>query len=474
MKEELISVGIDIGTSTTQLVFSKLYIENTASAFNVPRVEIVEREIVYKSDIYITPLLDINRIDVQKVKEIIDTEYKKAGMSNEMIASGAAIITGETARKENAREVLAKMSSYAGDFVVATAGPDLEGVIAGKGAKANILSKELRKNVVNIDIGGGTSNLVLFCNGEAKDTGCFDIGGRLIRLDEGKKVDYISPKIKEIIEKEKINIEVSKKLDLGELEKITAIMSDVLLQSVGLMPKGKYYDLLITNKGLELEDKVDGVTFSGGVSEYIYRDEEDKDIFKYNDIGIALARAIRKTKLCQDEFLLKSAERIRATVIGAGTHTTSLSGSTIFFNENEFPIKNLPVIKISKEDEKTKESMEASIRKKLGWFLEDYDNESLVIAFEGDKSPSFKRINEYADAIIEGTKELKNNTIPLIVITKSDIGKALGQTILSNKKSGKKIISLDGLSLEDGDYVDLGKPAHGGMVMTVVIKTLVF
>ena len=126
MKEELISVGIDIGTSTTQLVFSKLYIENTASAFNVPRVEIVEREIVYKSDIYITPLLDINRIDVQKVKEIIDTEYKKAGMSNEMIASGAAIITGETARKENAREVLAKMSSYAGDFVVATAGPDLE------------------------------------------------------------------------------------------------------------------------------------------------------------------------------------------------------------------------------------------------------------------------------------------------------------------------------------------------------------
>ena len=78
MKEELISVGIDIGTSTTQLVFSKLYIENTASAFNVPRVEIVEREIVYKSDIYITPLLDINRIDVQKVKEIIDTEYKKA------------------------------------------------------------------------------------------------------------------------------------------------------------------------------------------------------------------------------------------------------------------------------------------------------------------------------------------------------------------------------------------------------------
>ena len=267
---------------------------------------------------------------------------------------------------------------------------------------------------------------------------------------------------------------MSKELDLGELEKITAIMSDVLLQSVGLMPKGKYYDLLITNKGLELEDKVDGVTFSGGVSEYIYRDEEDKDIFKYNDIGIALARAIRKTKLCQDEFLLKSAERIRATVIGAGTHTTSLSGSTIFFNENEFPIKNLPVIKISKEDEKTKESMEASIRKKLGWFLEDYDNESLVIAFEGDKSPSFKRINEYADAIIEGTKELKNNTIPLIVITKSDIGKALGQTILSNKKSGKKIISLDGLSLEDGDYVDLGKPAHGGMVMTVVIKTLVF
>ena len=182
MKEELLSVGIDLGTSTTQLIFSRLTVENMATSYTVPRMVITKKEIQYKSDIYFTPLLDQTRIDFGKVREIIEREYERAGIRKEEIDTGAVIITGETARKENAREVIHALSGFAGDFVVATAGPDLESVISGKGAGTDVYSKEHHLTAVNIDIGGGTSNLAVFQRGDTVDTGCLDVGGRLIRL----------------------------------------------------------------------------------------------------------------------------------------------------------------------------------------------------------------------------------------------------------------------------------------------------
>ena len=152
MKEELLSVGIDLGTSTTQLIFSRLTVENMATSYTVPRMVITRKEIQYKSDIYFTPLLDQTRIDFGKVREIIEREYEKAGIQKDEIDTGAVIITGETAGKENAREVIHALSGFAGDFVVATAGPDLESVISGKGAGTDLYSKEHHLTAVNIDI----------------------------------------------------------------------------------------------------------------------------------------------------------------------------------------------------------------------------------------------------------------------------------------------------------------------------------
>ncbi len=216
MKEELLSVGIDIGTSTTQFSFSKLIVENTASSFSVPRISIVDKEIIYRSDVYFTPLISNTEIDALKVKDIVELEYKKAAIDKKEIKTGAVIITGETARKENANEVLHILSGFAGDFVVATAGPDLESIISAKGAGAHIYSKEKSTTVVNIDIGGGTSNLALFNRGEVIETGCLDVGGRLIKIDKNsKKITYISPKIQRIIKDKNFNInlgDVAKKI----------------------------------------------------------------------------------------------------------------------------------------------------------------------------------------------------------------------------------------------------------------------
>ena len=142
-----------VGTATTQLVFSRLTVKNEAAAFRVPQYAISEKEIIYRSKIHFTPLISQTVIDAQGVKKIVDEEYAAAKIHKSDVQTGAVIITGETAQKENAREVLHALSGYAGDFVVATAGPALESVLAGKGSGAAAYSQEHQCSVVNLDIG---------------------------------------------------------------------------------------------------------------------------------------------------------------------------------------------------------------------------------------------------------------------------------------------------------------------------------
>ena len=229
MKKEILSVGIDVGTSTTQLIFSMLTLENTASLFSVPRIEITGKRIIYKSDIHITPLKSQDEIDGAEIRSIVKSEYEKAGILPTEVDTGAVIITGETARKENAKEIAAELSSFAGDFVVSTAGPDLEAVIAGKGAGAADLSEKKNATVVNLDIGGGTTNIAAFHCGETIATGCLDIGGRLIKLDKNNHiVSYISPKIVTLVKKLGLNLEVGKEAETEELIQITDYMAKTL------------------------------------------------------------------------------------------------------------------------------------------------------------------------------------------------------------------------------------------------------
>ena len=178
MADTLLSVGLDVGTTTTQLILSRLTVENKASSFAVPELDITGREVLYRSPVHFTPLLGENRVDGQAIARLVDQEYKNAGISRQDVDTGAIIITGETSRKENAAAVLQALSGYAGEFVVTTAGPDLESVLSAKGAGAVAYSREAEKPVLHMDIGGGTSNLTLIHNGKILRTGCLNVGGR--------------------------------------------------------------------------------------------------------------------------------------------------------------------------------------------------------------------------------------------------------------------------------------------------------
>ena len=183
-EEKLLSVGIDIGTSTTQCVFSRLTLNNTASSFSVPRIKITGKEVLFRAPVRLTPLLDGDSIDAPALERMIRTDYLAAGIAPGDISMGAVIITGETARKANARAVTQALSELAGDFVVATAGPALESILAGRGSGASELSAASGKTVLNLDIGGGTTNMAFFARGEPVCEGCLNLGGRLLRFRE--------------------------------------------------------------------------------------------------------------------------------------------------------------------------------------------------------------------------------------------------------------------------------------------------
>jgi ethanolamine utilization protein EutA len=476
VKEELLSVGIDIGTSTTQLIFSKLTVENTASNFSVPRISIVDKEIVYRSKVYFTPLISATEINGEEIKEIVESEYKKANIDKDDIQTGAVIITGETARKENANDVLHALSGFAGDFVVATAGPDLESIISGKGAGAHIYSKEHSTTVVNIDVGGGTSNLSLFKRGEVVDTGCLDIGGRLIKVDVvSKEITYISPKIETIIKDKNLNIRVGIKITKDNINPIVNIMKDIIVESIGLKEKSELFDFLVTNKSISLDEDIKNVSFSGGVADYVYYDGSIDDYFKYGDIGILLGQAIKNCEELGNINVIKPLETIRATVVGAGSHTTEVSGSTITYTNDAFPIKNLPILKLSMDEESgNSKELSESIKTKLNWFKLENDLQKIAIAINGQKNPSFEKVTEYAKGIVDGMSEIVEKKLPFIVIVENDMAKVLGQSIYALLNYKTDIVCIDSIKVENGDYIDIGKPIADGKVLPVVIKTLVF
>ena len=474
MKETILSVGIDIGTSTTQLIFSKLTIENEASSYVVPRINIVDKEVTYRSKIYFTPLLSQTEIDAEKVKKIIEAEYKAAGMKPEDLQTGAVIITGETARKHNANTVLASLSSMAGDFVVATAGPDLESVLSAKGAGADAFSEEHRQAVANIDIGGGTSNIALFQKGNLKGTSCLDIGGRLIKIENGR-ISYIFPKIQKLAEAHGIHIAVGDRAEETVLYKICEYMADQLAMAIHAREADSLHAGLYTNDGKPLtsEPKIDAITYSGGVASCYYNGEP-ANVFEYGDVGVLLARAVKNNAALKQVLTYPAAETIRATVVGAGTHTTNVSGSTISYSDGQLPIKNIPVLKLTEDEEQNPVMFKESLRRKLKLYETEGALEQVAIVFSGRYHTSFLEIQELAQMVVDGAEEVIAGPHPLILVIENDIAKVLGNAINVLLKRQKKFICIDGIFANDGDFIDIGEPVAQGRVVPVVTKTLIF
>lgn len=453
--QKLLSVGIDIGTTTTQLIFSRLTIENRASSFSVPQISITGKEIVFQSAVHFTPLLDSRHIDAAGVRKIVRQEYAAAGVSPDEVETGAVIITGETARKENADVVLSTLAGFAGNFVVATAGPALESILAGKGAGCGELSQQRRQPVLNLDIGGGTTNMALFDDGQVTDTGCLNVGGRLVRYNNLHQVDYISPVIAPFCP-----LQLGQTVAETDLQPLARLLAQVLEQALGLREPDTLGQF-ITDKNITLSGAFPLLCFSGGVADTI---ENSLPWDAFGDLGVLLGREIRASRLF-DHPVVPARQTIRATVIGAGSHSTDLSGSTIFYRQMEFPLKNLPVISLNRQEEAMPpDQLAAQVRQKAA----RHPDEQVVLALDGHSCDSFAALQRLGEGIAQGLA----GQATVIVAARADVGKALGQT-LARHLPGRGLVCIDSVPLDEGMYLDIGNPVAGGQVLPVVIKTLI-
>ncbi|MDR2482443.1 MAG: ethanolamine ammonia-lyase reactivating factor EutA [Treponema sp.] len=478
MNEVLLSVGIDLGTTTTQIVFSQLEIENEATVVSVPRIKIVDKKIIYRGGIYFTPLLNRTTIDIQKVRAIIEDEYRKAGVSPRDVSAGAVIITGETARKENSESAINTLSGLAGDFVVATAGSDLESILAGRGAGTADMSRGIwDKVLVNLDIGGGTTNIGVFKDGAPVDTSCLDIGGRQIIVDpKTETLSYVAEKAGILAQRMGLNLREGQKAPRRDIESLCGRLAEILAQAIGLVPATADTELFYTAHPLRSSWKFAGLTYSGGVADFIYNDYDPQNPYPYGDIGAVLGNQIRRSPSLSLVERMLPKETIRATVVGAGSNAIDISGSTIAWSDSSIlPIQNIPIVKMTSEDEADSyRRFPQRLAEKLTWFRDESGRyQILAVGFAGVHNPSFDFIKELTGIIIRGMDDYLKGNNPVILIIDNDMAKSLGYSLM-NALPGKKLIVLDSIKVDTGDYIDIGLPAAAGRVIPVVVKTLVF
>lgn len=445
MSEQLCSVGLDVGTTTTQLVVSQLTVENQADGFAVPDMTIRDRKILYKSPVYETPLIRDELVDGVAIRDIVTREYQAAGIKRENVDTGAIIITGETSRKENARVVLDALSEYAGDFVVATAGPDLESVLAAKGAGAVDFSETTGKTLLHMDIGGGTTNLALIRAGKILRTGCLNVGGRLVKFDGSGKLTYVSPVLEG-----KWKIPLGQTVTEGELRPLAKILTEVLEMAAGLRPASSLLGDFQTAEASHAwtppeEDAV--LSFSGGVADCIL---EGRPWDAFGDLGSLLGGCIRESRLLSRDYRLEQ-DAIRATVIGAGCHSAQLSGSTVFYRNVEFPLKNLPVAVV--EDL-------AELRN-----IHRVAETVPVLALPAMATPTYDQVTVLA---VDIAKQWQG---PLYLCLEQDMAKALGQALALRMPEDTPILCIDRVKLRQQCYLDVGKPLE--WALPVVVKSLV-
>ncbi len=450
MGEQLLSLGLDVGTTTTQLVLSRLQVENRAPGFCVPRLQITDREIIYRSPVFFTPLQNQSLVDGEKIRRLVDKCYAQAGISKEQVDTGAIIITGETSRKENAAAVLQSLSGYAGDAVAATAGPDLESVLAAKGAGADTYSRETGERVLHIDIGGGTSNMALVEKGNITATGCLNVGGRLVKLEQGV-VSYVSPVLTGLTD-----LQVGGPPASAQLEQLAGLLTQALEMAAGLRPATSLLTRLMTKEtAAPWQAPTGGLTlsFSGGVADCIDTPRED-----FGDIGNCLGQAIRQSALCKGKYRLGT-ETIRATVIGAGAHSTQLSGSTVFCRNVVLPLKSVPVAIFSAQEQES-----ASLPQLIPRRIRERDTDRVILAFPGFRQPTYAQITALAETLLQVPGDI-------LVCVEGDCAKALGQYLALRLPPDKGVLCIDRIALEAESFLDIGKPV--GSAFPVVIKTLV-
>ncbi len=473
---KILSVGIDIGSSTSHLIFSRLTLKREISAFNMTnRFNLVNREIIYESDIIFTPLIDRYNIDIDAVIEFCKAEYAKARITPEMVDTGAVVVTGETAKKENAAEIVNRLSSESGKFVSAAAGPNLESLLGAMGSGIVDQSLRSRQSILHVDIGGGTSNMSIASSGQVFSTSCINVGGRLLGIDRDFKIWRIDGPTRFVMKELAMSYEIGDIIPEDDVRTIAREYAKALVETMLGPAKSVIAKELMMTADLDFSIPVDAYSFSGGVAEIYFGSEE-----VFDDIGVMLAQEIKELVKEQGLTIVEPEYKIRATVIGAGSFSLSVSGSTTFFDEDiELPVGNVPVLPVNLGmKEFTPEILEEEIRRAFTTFDMVEGEDTVALYF---KELIYSRhyigdewLTPFAKAIEKALPKSVAEKKMIILIFGYDMAKRLGIAIRDETSIQNNILVLDELELEAGDWIDIGAPLKETQAFPVTVKSLVF
>jgi ethanolamine utilization protein EutA len=466
------SVGIDIGSSTSHLVFSHLTLRREGASLSA-RFRVTEREVLYRSPIMLTPYISGTLIDTDKVKEFIHEAYRAAGFTSQDIDTGAVVITGEALKKENARPIVEFFAKDAGKFICASAGPNHEALLAAYGSGAVEISRSEKARVLNVDMGGGTTKFSLILDGIVTQTASINIGARLIAFDDDDAVTRIERPGRVLMEELGYRVELGKKLSKKQKEEFAALMAKLLFELIEGVPQSELgRGLLITEPfhGYRGLDQIDCIVFSGGVSEHIY----DHDRTAYGDVGPLLGKCVRERlkKLSKKDLLHEPAEGIRATVIGAGEYTIQASGNTSYIsNLDVLPVFGLKVVHAALN---RSHSVEDALKKALAKFDLSRFTSGLALALSLDETPDYASVRRVADGITAFLQSSDDPKTPLYLALDLDVAKSLGGILKEEVGLGREVIAVDGIEVGDLDYIDIGVPMGITEVIPVTVKSLMF
>ena len=470
----LATVGIDIGSSGTQVIFSRVHLRRLAEDLT-SRYYVVARETLFQSPVTLTPYQNEERIDDAKLGAIIDDAYVAAGLPPEEIDTGVVILTGEALRRENAQAIAAILAEKGGEFVTATAGHHMEAMLAAYGSGAARASSDEGKRILNVDIGGGTTKLGLVENGKVVATAAIHIGGRLQVVENGKTV-RLDPAGKHHAARAGFAWERGDIIEPADLQKVADTMADTLVAAILTRPLPDDIARLYLTEPIVDLGRIDGVMFSGGVAEYVYA-REARD---FGDLGQRLGRALRAhiDSGALPWPVLPAGECIRATALGASEYSVQLSGNTSYISApgRLLPRRNLQVLLPPFICAETidPDALARAIRNHMTAFDVADTERDIALALRWSGLPSYPRLAAFAEGIRRGLAERIAKKLPLYIMLDGDVAQTLGHLLRDELHIASDLLLIDGVVLWDFDYIDLGRIRMPSYTVPVTIKSLVF
>ena len=468
-KLQLTSVGVDIGSSTSHLVFSRLELTLEGSRYRVTK-----RDVLNESQILLTPYVDDTRIDVEALETFINEQYKTAKIRREEVDTGALILTGVAVRRRNARAIADLFAEEAGKFVAVSAGDGLEATMAAHGSGAVAHSEKMGGVVLNIDVGGGTSKFAICNNGKVQEVSAIDVGARLLAFDKDGAIVRIEEAGRKHAGWAGFSVALGEKIAEANLRKMVSGMVDKLFAM--LKPQSITEDIkeLLRLSPLTYKGEIDCVMFSGGVSEFIY----NRTKTSFGDLGPWIAEEVHKRTGDLGLLVMEPNARIRATVIGASQYTVQVSGNTVFISpEDAVPVRNVAVVAPEfplNEDDFTKDAVRDALLNALRRLDLLHGRQPVAVAFHWDGSATFSRLQSFCSGVAEGLKDIFAKGHPLVLVNDGDIGGIVGLHFQEELQMQTPIISIDGIALSDFDYIDIGALIQSSGAVPVVIKSLIF